>query len=165
MKKRIKILLLVVMVTSVTSHAIDGVYLGGRLGQFGLTGTNKTLHGSAIGYGIDLGIRSNAFMDAMIQYSSSSHRALNLSSLLFTAELGLGDASEFGFSLGIGPGFYFFDRIGVKNTYFGIHGSLAGDMYLSDALKAGMVFRWNGVFNPGDNYLSLMLRVGYLFEL
>jgi hypothetical protein len=150
--------LIFVFLFSLPALGIDGLHIGGHIGQVGLTGRTKAApnsHGNAIGYGVELGVKTNAFIDA-----------LDLSSLLFSAELALGSASDFGFSLGIGPGFYFFKQGATTETNFGIHGSFGGDLWLSDALRAGIVARWNGVFSGtvGDNYWTIMLRVGYLIE-
>jgi len=134
----------------------------------GLGGRTKAAgHNNGIGYGLDLGLRSNSLIDLIFKLSRSKHsNNLTLSSILVSADVRLGEIADFGFTLGVGPGFYFFDTGALTETDFGIHAGVGADLWMEEVIRIGLEFRWNSLFSGtvGDNYWTLMMRLGYVFE-
>lgn len=155
-----RLLLTVVLGWGITGLALDGFYLGGRIGQVELSGSD-----GSIGYGLDIGARANSYIDGIIQISSSSHgNNLTLTSIVPSAEIQLGRVNDFGFTLGLGPGFYFFKQTGISTSEFGLHGSVGGDLWMEDTLRIGVEWRYHSIFSS-SNLWHAMMRVGYLFEM
>jgi len=163
-----KLILLVLIGWAIQTSAFDGVYVGGQLGQLGLSGnTTAAGHGSGtIGFGIDLGIRTGGFWDLLFQYQYSSHNnGLKLSNLTIGPELQIGPYNDFYFTLGLSPGFHIFNAA-QSETKFGISFSGGSDIWLEDLVRMGLVFRYTSIFGGviGDAFWSVMLRFGYVFE-
>ena len=149
--------------------ALDGVYLGAQVGQVGLTGPSQNASGNALGFGVDLGFKTGALWDLTFSSQMSSHTGGTQSLKLYSQTLGVGfhvEVAEVDLSAGLGPGFYTFSR-GTSNTYFGIHWDAAGDVVLSDNLRTGLGFRYHSLFGESgaDDYWSVMMRLGYIFEI
>jgi hypothetical protein len=161
-----RIFLVFFLVTSLGRAAIDGLYLGAQVGQVGLTGSNQNLHGNSIGAGLDLGFRTLSNVEILFQSQLSSHSSnLKLYSQTLGANLRL-EIPDFEILLGLGPGFYTFSKA-TSNTYFGVHWDVAGDVVVTEALRLGLGFRYHSLFGEtgADDYWSVMMRFGYLFEL
>lgn len=162
---RLGFLVLGLLALATQADALDGVYIGGRLGHVGLTGNLKAANGNALGYGVDLGLRTNSFLDVTVSLTRSSHNALTLTSLCVSADLELIPLGDFAFYLGLGPGFYFYRVASDTATKFGIHGGFGGDLFIEDNIRLGLGVRWHGVFseNVGDSFWTAMFRFGYVF--
>ena len=152
-----------------SSHALDGIYLGGQVGQLGLTGTLQTVSGNALGFGLDLGFKTGLLWDITFSSQMSSHTGGAQTLKLYSQTLAMNlhaDLGEFDLSAGVGPGFYTFSRA-TSNTYFGLHLDAAGDVVLSDHLRTGLGFRYHALFGDvgADDFWSVMMRLGYLFDV
>src|SRR5688572_21352720 len=53
--------------------AAEGFYLGGQVGHVGLTDGLRRSYNNAIGFGLDLGIRTNPMLDIIFSSQYSSH--------------------------------------------------------------------------------------------
>ncbi len=146
-------------------QAVDGVYLGGQLGAVGLTGARSG--NSAIGFGVDLGLQANSVVDVVFHFQTSSHTGVTIYAPTLSAEIHYAQMNDFDFTLGAGPGFYFFKGPLSTDSNFGINFGTAADLKLDEAIRLGMGVRYNVVFSPavGTNFWSFMIRAGYFFEM
>ena len=172
-----KFILLLSLVSIVPVFAIDGLYLGVQGGQVQLLGNTKDLHDNAIGFGVDIGIRTQSYLDVMFQSQMSTHTGytsvakitkatdLKIYSQTLGANIHFG-TSDFDFTLGGGPGVYFINS-GTSNTYFGLHVAGGADVVVSDQLRLGLQARYHFLFKQElkDDYWSIMARIGYQFDL
>lgn len=160
-----KKILLVLSLFVIPAMAIDGLYIGGQVGQVLLQGNTKTFHDNAFGFGVDLGIRTQSYLDVTFQSQMSSHSGdLKIYSETIGANVHFGGA-DFDFSLGMGPGAYILKSSLASNTYFGLHGAAGADILISDELRIGMQGRYHFLFDEADDYWTLMARIGYQFDL
>jgi len=149
--------------------ALDGIYLGGQVGQVGLTGTSSSQHQNAIGFGLDIGLKSNPLVDLVFQSQWSSHSGSPQGLKIFSQTLGVMghlEITDFDFTVGLGPGFYNFSRA-TSQTHFGLHWDAGADLILSRHLRTGLAFRYHSLFGEGgaDDFWSVMMRVGTIIEL
>lgn len=156
---------------------IEGYYLGIQGGQVQLLGNTKDLHDNAIGFGVDIGIRTQSYLDVMFQSQMSSHTGytsaakitkgpeMKIYSQTLGANVHFGN-SDFDFTIGGGPGAYIFNT-GTSNTYFGLHLAGGTDVIVSDQVRLGLQARHHFLFKPElrDDYWSIMARIGYQFEV
>lgn len=159
---------LIFLITS-TTFALDAVYLGAQVGQLGLTGSSQASSGNALGYGLDIGLRTGLLWDLTFSSQMSSHTGGTQSLKLYSQTLAMNlhaDFGEFDISAGMGPGFYTFSR-STSNTYFGLHFDAAGDVAVSDHLRTGLGFRYHALFGEtgADDLWSVMMRFGYIFDI
>lgn len=173
--KKITLILLAFLITPV--FALEGLYLGVQGGQVQLLGNTKDLHDNAIGFGVDLGLRTQSYLDVMFQSQMSSHTGytttakttkgtdLKIYSQTLGANVHFG-SSDFDFTLGGGPGVYFINSA-TSNTYFGLHLAGGADVVVSDEIRVGLQARYHFLFKQElkDDYWSIMARIGYQFEL
>lgn len=151
--------------------AVEGFYLGGQIGHIGLTGKTSPTYNNTIGFGLDLGFRANPLLDIMFssQYSSHSGGAdgLSLYAETLAASFHILEANDFDWSLGAGPGFYFFKYAVKTESMFGLNMGTNVDVKAGDNLKLGLGLRYHLVFRKdadvGDNIWTIMMRVGYTF--
>ncbi len=148
--------------------ALDGFYVGAEVGsRFSFTGSTNITHGTAIGFGLDLGTRVNPMVDLILQSQMSSHsKDVTLFSEVISADLHIFSLNDFEVSIGAGPGFYFFKTSLSTETDFGLNGGANIDLNIDDHLRAGISGRYHGVFSPtvGGSLWSIMMRVGYFFS-
>ncbi len=164
---------------STPARAIDGIYLGGQVGFMGLTDPPDILYNNALGFGVDLGLRTNALVDLVFSFQTSSFGAnssapfpvngsLTLYSQSLSADFHVGRAYDFDFTLGAGPGFYVFKSSLGSNTNFGFNFGGAVDLLVDDHFKIGMGTRYYALFGTNaisGSFWNVMMRVGYLFDL
>ncbi len=165
---KLAILLIFISFAQVAMAKMDGLYAGVRGGHVGLIDTAKTAYGDAIGYGMDFGIRPQPFLDLLCQFTQSIHPSgLRMTSAFVSADVRMIETGDVDFILSLGPGFYMSNRTGSSNTKFGIHGGFGGDIWIENVVRLGMEVRWHGVFSRdiADNYWTVMVRSGYLFNL
>lgn len=145
------------------AHAVDGVYLGGQVGAVGLTGGSTD---TAIGLGVDLGLRANSIVDVVFHFQTSDHTGRTIYAPHLSAEIHYADVNDFDFTIGVGPGMYFFKTPLVTDANFGLNFGTAVDLKLDDAIRLGLGARYHLVFSPsvGNNFWSFMFRAGYFFE-
>jgi len=146
--------------------AIDAVYLGGQVGYVSLTGDPAKNFPNAIGFGADLGLRTNAFVDIVLSFQTSSHSGLTAYAPFLSADIHLGQLHDFDFIVGAGPGFYFFKTSSGTDSNFGINVGGAIDAVVDDSIRIGLGSRYHAVFNGnrGGSYWTVMMRLGYLFQ-
>jgi len=162
------------------ASAIDAVYLGGQVGNVALTGDLGNAFSNAIGFGVDLGLRTNSLLDVTAHFQHSSHSGgtdgMSLNDLFLSADVHLLQVNDFDFALAFGPGFYFFNAAAAGNlpslshTNFGLNFGALGDVVVSDNFRIGLDGRYHAVFgnifgNTGGAFWTIMLRAGVLFEI
>ncbi len=148
------------------SFAINGLNLGVELGHVGLTGKAAT-YGNALGFSAEIGLFASSFWAITSRFGYSSHsQNFTMMHPSFSADLHFYQIDDFDFSIGVGPGFYFFSRGNDSKTNFGINFGALAQVCL-DSLQLGIGWRWHNIFDPqiGDNFWTVAMRVGYLFEL
>jgi len=150
------------------ARAVEGIYVGGEVGYTEVTGRIRGFS-NAIGFGVDLGVRSNALLDVIFHLQASSHSAagdLSIYSQALSAQVHWAQVNDFDFILGAGPGFYFFKTATQTNTAFGVNALTGVDVKVDDALRVGLLWRYNLVLGTaGDNTWQAMMKVGYWFDL
>ena len=148
---------------SYSAHAVDGVYLGGQIGAVGMTGTRSD---TTIGFDVDLGLRANSIVDVVFHFQTSSHPGRTVYAPHLSAEIHYADVNDFDFTIGVGPGMYFFNSPVGTDTNFGLNFGTAVDLKLDEAIRLGLGARYHLVFSPaiGNNFWSFMFRAGYFFE-
>ena len=139
-----------------------GYYAGIQTGFVGLQKNTGSAYGNALGFGVDLGVRTNSVMDVVFSSQYSKHNALKLFSETLEANFYMWQMNDLEFSIGAGPGFYILNS-GVSSTEFGLQGSLALDVVATDALRLGVGYRYHGIFGTADDYWTVMMRVGFIF--
>lgn len=153
-----------------TAFALDGWYLGGQVGHIGLTSGGSSAYSNTIGFGLDLGVRTNAVLDLNLALQLSSHSGgsgLTLISQAVSADLRLADVNDFEFFAGGGPGFYFLKPSGVTNSKFGLNFGLLGNVKIDENIRLGLNWKYHLLFdNQGfGNYYTITMRFGYFFDL
>lgn len=170
-----KILAIALCVVAGSAQAIDGFYLGGQLGHVGLTEPTSRTYSNTIGFGIDLGVRTNPLLDLVFSFQRSGHSGggpdgLTLYSQTVSADFHFGEFNDFEFSLGAGPGFYFFKTNAVTESKFGVNAGSQIDVLVDEHLRIGLGARYHAVFAGSDpgrtaaSYWTVMMRLGYLFS-
>lgn len=172
-----KLLLSLLIISISPIYAIEGLYLGVQGGQVQLLGTTKDLHDNAIGFGVDIGLRTQSYLDVMFQSQMSTHTGYTSSTKItkgtdlkiYSQTLGANfhfGTTDFDFTLGGGPGVYFINS-GTSNTYFGLHVAGGADVAVSDEIRVGLQARYHFLFKQElkDDYWSIMARIGYQFPL
>jgi hypothetical protein len=160
-----KRLLCSLLLVAAPAFALDNFYLGVQGGHVGgLTGANN-----AIGFGVDLGAPTGAYLDVMahIQYSSHGPGAgISLFHPTFDAVVHLARNADFDLTLEAGPGFYFLSTAGVSSTKFGLNGGANGDVLLDETIRIGLGIRGHKLFDAvgSDSFYTVMMRIGYQFE-
>lgn len=166
--KRIKLLFVVWCTIALRVAGAEGPYLGGQLGFVGLSGNLKPTFSNHLGFSGDLGVRTSSLMDLVFRFHYSSHDGgggLQLMSPSLSADLHVGRWMDFDFTLGAGPGFYFF-KTAQTESKFGVHAGAAVDVLVDERLGVGLGTRWNGIFgatSTSDSFWTVMMRVGYWF--
>ncbi len=167
MKQNSKIfgLLALLLVTfAKPAKAVDGVYLGGVLGVVGFTGAATS--DTALGFGVDLGFRTNSAVDVMFHFQTSSHTGATLYVPYLTAEMHWLEVNDFDFTVGVGPGMYFAKSPIATSSKFGINFGTAADLKVDDAIRLGLGFRYHVVLDSlSANFYSFLFRFGYFFDL
>lgn len=159
------------LLVSTQGYAIEGVYVGGQIGHVGMTGRTATTYSNTIGFGVDLGLRTNNVLDLTAAFQTSAHSGgagMNLMSFLLTADYKFAEANDFEFFLSGGPGFYFFKTAALTDTKFGLNFGAIGNVMADENIRVGLAARYHLVFSSsaattGDSYYSIMLRFGYVF--
>jgi hypothetical protein len=149
------------LLLSVPSFALDGVYLGAQVGHVGGPGTSP----NAIGFGIDIAVPTGAYLDAVLHAQYSDHGGLTLLHPTLDAQVHLVQTGDFDLTAEAGPGFYFLGGTGSA-TKFGVNVGTNGDLIVQDQLHLGLGFRYHILFDsPGaGDFYTVMLRVGYELE-
>ncbi|NBX82068.1 hypothetical protein EBQ90_03150 [bacterium] len=172
-----KIILFLLLVAVSPCFSIEGLYVGVQGGQVQLLGTTKDFHDNAIGFGVDIGIRTQSYLDVTFQSQMSSHTGytnlaktvkgtdLKIYSQTLGANVHFGN-SDFDFTLGGGPGAYIINAVN-SNTYFGLHLAGGADVVVSDQIRLGLQGRYHFLFKQElkDDYWTIMARIGYQFEV
>ena len=156
------------------ASALEGFFLGAQLGHFSFTGESRGNFGNAIGFGVDLGFRTNGGVDLILGGQYSRHSTIGIIpgdcdvlAVPLTAEFHLGRAADFDFTIGAGPGFYYVDAGGANTAKFGINFGGAVDLLVDDNLKVGLGAKAHNIFSPTaafSNYWTVTMRIGYLFS-
>jgi hypothetical protein len=163
-------LFLIILLFGTHAKALEGLYLGAEVGNVGLTGDMKTFFNNALGFGVDLGLKTSSPIDVTLSFQTSSHSGitdLSLYAPFVSADIHVGQTSDLDFIVSVGPGFYTFKAGGVSSTKFGIQGGGAVDVLVDEKLKVGLGFRFHGVFGSDagstGSYWTAMARLGYIF--
>lgn len=147
--------------------AVEGFYIGGQVGYLALTNSTTPTIGNALGFGVDLGFRTNPVLDLTFGSQLSAHSGgLSLWANTVSASYMVGVVNDIEFFIGGGPGFYAFNNTGATEAKFGLHAGFHGDLVVSDAVKIGLGWRFHGIFGPAINqssYWQIMMRVGFYF--
>jgi hypothetical protein len=152
------------LAVSSNSTAIDGIYLGVQGGHVGVPGP---IYMSGLGAGADVGFVVSPVIDMVFRTQLSSHDGgggMTLWSNTISADFHLGNFYDVDIALGGGPGLYKYG----PSSLFGLHGELNTDVAFGNGLRAGLGWRYHGVFSPGagqGSYWSVMARFGYLIEM
>jgi hypothetical protein len=167
---KLKLLILSALAYGTIAFPLEGFYLGGQIGHVALTG-KTSFYNNTIGFAMDLGFRTNPLLDLMFSSQYSSHSGGTNGLSLYAETLGANfhvlEANDFDWSLGAGPGFYFFKYLNQTDTMFGIHTGTNIDVKAGDNVRVGIGLRYHTVFRKdsdvGDNFWTVMMRVGYQF--
>ena len=154
------------VIPNAPANAVDAFYVGGQVGHVSSPVDTKS---NAIGFGIDLGVRTNPLLDLVFQAQRSSHSGgtgISLTSTVVSADFHFWEFNDFEFSLGGGPGFYFIGDSASTTSNFGLHVGSNVDVVVDDSVRVGLGLRYHGVFNSGAgrSYWTAMMRIGYLFS-
>lgn len=154
---------------STPSKAIDSIYIGGKAGFVGLSGTYSNFYNNNLGYGLDLAFRTNGIIDLTLGGQTSSQQGLNIYAGTLSADVHVGQISDFDFMLGAGPGMYEYTIAAQPNQLkFGLNFGGAVDLVIDDHLRVGVGARYHAVFG-GDNFTgsfyNIMARFGYQFDV
>ena len=150
--------------------ASDQFFIGGEVGHVGVR-DNQPIS-NAIGYGVDIGVPANSYLDLMFRVHYSFHDGVTgLGTKLVQASVAavgnLVDYGDFRVSVEGGPGFYFFDTGVGKEEKFGVHAGLNGDVILQDRFLLGLSGRLHWILDQNlvaFNQVAVMMRAGFLLE-
>ncbi len=155
-----KLLVLLGLVVPAAAFPLESVYVGAQVGQVTLSNSTYT---NSLGFGADLGFRTNPVLMVALRSQISMHSpSMTLWSNTLSADVLIGNVYDIEFFLGGGPGFYNFSGAG-HSLKFGLHGEFFGDLMVNDSIRVGLGFRYHGVFNPAvdeGNYWTVMARAG-----
>jgi hypothetical protein len=160
---------LALLLCSPLALATDGLYLGAEVGDVGLTGNTGLAFKNALGFGADIGLRANPFIDVVARGMYSSHspqlggQSLSLTSTTVSADVRVLEVESIEVALGLGPGFYFLGAAGNSSSKFGLNYGANVDAVLNEALHIGIAARYHQVFSS-DDYWMVGMRLGYFFS-
>ncbi len=163
-----KLILALALLLPSAAFPLESIYVGGQFGQVFLTGNASTAHTNALGYGLDLGFRTNPILDVVIRTQLSTHAgttSLTLWANTLSADFLVTNFYDVELFMGAGPGFYQFAST-PTTALFGLHAETYGDLMVSDSFKVGLGFRYHLVFNAGaqeGNFFTVMMRTGFTF--
>jgi len=162
------------LLVSSPAKGIEGISVGGQVGFVSLTDPPDVLYNNALGFGVDIGFRTNALVDLIFSFQRSSHGgsfpglgSMTLYGQSVSADFHVGRAYDFDFTLGAGPGFYFFSSTLRTDTKFGINFGGAVDLLVDDHFKVGVGTRYYAIFGStatSGSFWNVMMRFGYLFD-
>jgi len=153
------------------SSALEALYVGGQLGHVALSGDPAGVYSNSLGFGGDIGFRTNSYVDMVISLMTSSHAGpgdLSILAPTLSADVHVGRAYDFDFTLGLGPGFYSFKSGGLSDTKFGLNFGGAVDVLVDDNIRVGLGSRYHlamGSSGISGNFWTVTMRVGYLFTM
>lgn len=151
-----------------SAEAADGFLLGIQGGQVaGPTLSNGTSYTGGLGYGLTAGMVVNPVLNVALSVDHSNHSliaSLDLTSASVSADYHFLQVNDFDFSIGAGPGFYFFTVAPLSQNNFGLHGSAAIDVLLSNRFRLGVVGKYHYVFSStiGGPYWTALMRFTYV---
>lgn len=148
------------------ARGVDAFILGGQLGYAGLTGNLSSFYGNSLVFGADLGFRTSGFVDLVYSFQASSHSEtlfgkLTLLSNAVSADFHIGQAYDFDFTLGAGPGLYLLKDSFSSATKFGLHVGGAVDVIVSENISAGLGMRFHSMFDAGGNFWTVTTRLRF----
>ncbi len=155
-------------VSAKPARALEGLYVGGQVGNVSLGSPLNNTYSSTLGFGADLGFKTTSQVDLVLSLLASSHSGgLNLLAPFLSAELHAGHAYDFDFTIGAGPGFYNFKLGGFSETKFGLQFGGAVDFVIDDHFRVGLGTRYHVPFGSGlsSNIWTVTMRAGYLFTM
>lgn len=151
------------------AKALEGLYIGGQLGNFALSDSLGKSYKDALGFGGDLGFKTTSMVDLVLSAFYSSHSGPLGGTKIFAptinAEVHLGRAYDFDFTVGGGPGFYNFSNSLTSETKFGLNFGGAVDFLIDDSFRVGLGTRYHIPFNANTNIWAVTMRAGYLFTM
>jgi hypothetical protein len=153
-----------------SAFPLESLFIGGQFGQVLLTGGAKTSFTDSLGFGVDLGFRTNPVLDLTLRSQLSSHTGgsgLSLWSNTLSADYLVGNFYDIEVFVGGGPGLYQFAST-PSTLLFGLHAELYGDLIVSDSFKIGLGGRFHGILNNSattGSYWTIMMRAGCTFGL
>lgn len=151
------------------AYALEGLSIGGHVGHVALTSDLNRTYNQTIGFGVDLGLTVNSYVDVLFQSQFSSHSGGRDGLKIFSETLGanthLFQLNDFDFTAQFGPGFYFYNQNSVSDSKFGLHFGVGADVLAGDHLRVGLDWRYHVVFSSGLslNYWTTMMRLSYVF--
>jgi hypothetical protein len=146
---------------------LESIFLGAQFGQVLLTNGASSFTNS-LGYGLDLGFRTNPVLDVTLRSQLSSHsggNGLTLWSNTLSADYLVGTFYDIEVFLGGGPGVYQFAS-SPSTVLFGLHAEAYGDLIVNDSFKVGLGGRFHGILNTAastGSYWTIMMRAGFSF--
>lgn len=153
------------------ASALSALYVGGQVGHVALNGDPSLLYNNALGFGFDLGFRTNAVVDLTASFFTSSHSGpgdLSILAPTLSADMHVGRVYDFDFVLGLGPGFYSYKSGGISDTKFGLNFGGAVDVVVDESIRVGLGLKYHlamGASGMSGNFWTATMRVGYLFNL
>lgn len=152
------------------ARAVEGIYLGAQVGHVSLTGNTGAAFSNALGFGVDLSFEASHLFNVTTRFQYSTHSGsggLDLYHPSLSVDFFLARYAEFLVTLGGGPGFYFFNTAAGNESNFGLNVGLEGDVILNESVRVGLGWRYHGVLGGtvGDNFFTIMMRIGFQFEL
>lgn len=163
-----KLILALALLLPTTAFPLESVYLGGQFGQVFLGGGAAASHANALGYGVDLGFRTNPVLDVVLRTQLSSHTGsggLSLWANTLSADFLVTNFYDIELFIGAGPGFYQFASTTTASR-FGLHAETHADLMVSDSFKVGLGFRYHAIFDPGPkegSFFTILMRAGFTF--
>lgn len=163
-----KILLILGFVLPATAFPLESIYVGVQAGQVFLSPRVTPTFNDALGFGGELGFRTNPMLLVSLRSQISSHSGGAGTSLwanTLTADVLVGNVYDIEIFAGAGPGFYSFSSNGTAR--FGLVAEVFGDLMVSDVLRLGLATRYNAIFNTATDeagFWSIMMRVGFSFN-
>lgn len=154
-----------------SASALEALYLGGQLGHVALTQDPARSFVNSLGFGADIGLRTNARVDLTLSFLTSTHSGpgdLTIYAPFASADFHVAQAYDFDFTVGVGPGFYNFKNAIVSDTRFGLNFGGAVDVILDDHVRVGLGSRYHaalGASGISGNFWTVTMRVGYLFTM
>jgi hypothetical protein len=162
-----KLFFALALLFSAPAFSLESVYVGGQFGQVFLTG-GATSHANALGFGADLGFRTNPVLDVVFRTQFSSHTGgggLSLWANTLSADFLVSNFYDIEWFIGAGPGFYQFASTATSGR-FGLHAETHADLAVTEMLKVGLGMRYHAVFSPAadeGSFFTVMMRLGFSF--
>ncbi len=148
------------------AYPLESVYVGAEFGQVFLTSGAAAAHTNALGFGGEVGFRTNPVLYVTVRSQLSAHgggAGTSLWATSLSADVLVGNIYDIEVFLGGGPGFYQFSGTN-RSPRFGLQGGLYGDLQVSEAIRLGLGFRFHGLFNPAvdeGSFWNIMMRFGF----